>query len=190
MHRALFLDRDGVINVDRGYVCREDAFEFVDGIFDVCREASARGFLIVVITNQAGIGRGLYTEHEFLALTDWMCDQFRARGTPIAKVYFCPFHPEHGVGRYKRESIDRKPGPGMILRAAAELGIDLKQSILIGDRDTDVRAGMAAGVGNNILYRLLPTMPGVEPGPPGATVIHALPEIVAMLSASVTEAVS
>ena len=188
MHRALFLDRDGVINVDRGYVCREDAFEFVEGIFDVCREAVGRGFLIVVITNQAGIARGLYSEHQFLALTHWMCEAFRVQGAPIAKVYFCPFHPEHGVGTYKRESIDRKPGPGMILRAAAELGIDLKRSFMVGDRDTDVRAGMAAGVGHNILYRPLPTMPDAETDPVGATVVHRLPAIVTLLNAPVIEA--
>jgi len=156
--RALFLDRDGVINVDRGYVCTQDQFEFVEGIFELCRYATHLGYLIIVVTNQAGIGRGYYSEGEFLALTEWMCGVFRDRGAPIAKVYYCPFHPEFGVGSYKVESTFRKPGPGMILHAAAEFGIDLRRSVLVGDKETDILAGINAGVGCNVLYFAGPDM--------------------------------
>jgi D-glycero-D-manno-heptose 1,7-bisphosphate phosphatase len=150
---ALFLDRDGIINVDHDYVFRRQDFEFIDGIFSLCRHATSLGFRIFVITNQAGIGRGYYTEQDFFALTDWMCGVFRDHGITIDKVYFCPFHPEHGIGKYKISSPFRKPGPGMILQAAEEFGIDLPGSALLGDRETDVEAGIAAGVGRNLLFR-------------------------------------
>ena len=150
--RALLLDRDGVINVDKGYVCRSEDFELVPGIVDLCRDAVGQGYLLIVATNQAGIGRGYYSEASFLAFTEWMSDEFRRRGLPIARVYYCPFHPEFGVGKYKRESIYRKPGPGMILRAAKDFDLNLRHSVLVGDKETDVRAGLAAGVGCNVLY--------------------------------------
>ncbi|MCL6478028.1 MAG: HAD family hydrolase [Peptococcaceae bacterium] len=149
---AIFLDRDGVINIDYGYVYKKENFEFVEGIFELCRTAKRLGYLIFVITNQAGIGRGYYTEQDFLNLTDWMCGVFSENGVVIDKVYFCPSHPEHGVGRYKIDSPYRKPGPGMILQAAEEFGVDISRSILVGDKETDIQAGIAAGVGCNLLY--------------------------------------
>lgn len=149
---ALFLDRDGVINIDHDYVHRQQDFEFIDGIFDLCRHAAGLGYRLIVVTNQAGIGRGYYTEQDFLALTDWMCGVFRENGITIDKVYFCPFHAEHGIGKYKISSPFRKPGPGMILQAAEEFAIDLRGSVLLGDRETDVQAGIAAGIGRNLLY--------------------------------------
>lgn len=103
--RALFLDRDGVINVDTAYVHRPDRFVFIDGIFDVCRHARKLGYLIVVVTNQAGIGRGYYTEHDFATLTNWMQQQFSQQEAHIDHVYHCPYHPVHGIGNYKRESL-------------------------------------------------------------------------------------
>lgn len=149
---ALFLDRDGVINVDHGYVHHPDHFEFVEGIFELCRKAIENKYLLIVVTNQAGIGRGYYTEKEFHELTDWMCQEFLTEGIKIERVYFCPFHPEHGIGVYKQESVFRKPGPGMLLEAAKEYDIDLSVSLLVGDKETDIQAGLAAGVGCNILY--------------------------------------
>src|SRR5438128_1203722 len=101
-NHALFLDRDGVINIDRGYVYKQEDFEFVDGIFDLCRYATDLDYVLIVVTNQAGIGRGLYSEQDFLDLTDWMCGVFRERGVPLGKVYYCPSHPDHGVGAYKQ----------------------------------------------------------------------------------------
>lgn len=149
---ALFLDRDGVINIDHAYVCKKEDFEFVDGIFELCRRAKQLGFLICVVTNQAGIGRGYYTEADFLRLTDWMCGVFIDEGAVIDRVYFCPTHPVHGLGEYRVDSPFRKPGPGMILQAAQELNIDLSRSILLGDKETDIEAGIAAGVACNLLF--------------------------------------
>lgn len=149
---ALFLDRDGVINVDHAYVCKPENFEFIDGIFELCRTAKQLGYLIFVITNQAGIGRGYYTEQDFLKLTDWMCGVFKTQGAAIDKVYFCPFHPEYGVGNYKIDSFYRKPAPGMIYQAAEEFDINLAKSILVGDKESDIQAGIAAGVGCSLLY--------------------------------------
>jgi D-glycero-D-manno-heptose 1,7-bisphosphate phosphatase len=149
---ALFLDRDGVINIDYGYVYKKENFKFVEGIFELCRTAKWLGYSIFVITNQAGIGRGYYTEQDFLNLNDWMCEVFIENGVVIEKVYFCPSHAEHGLGMYKIDSPFRKPGPGMILQAAEEYGIDLSRSVLVGDKETDIQAGIIAGVGCNLLY--------------------------------------
>lgn len=148
---ALFLDRDGVINVDHGYVCKPENFEFIDGIFELVAAASNAGFLVIVITNQAGIGRGYYSEADFHSLTAWMNREFSKRGIHVDDVYFCPFHPIHGVGRYLKDSVCRKPEPGMILRAQKEHNIDLGCSVLIGDKLTDMEAGKRAGVGT-LLY--------------------------------------
>ena len=151
---GLFLDRDGVINLDHGFVFRQQDFIFVDGIFGLCRAARQRGYALFVVTNQTGIGRGYYSEQDFLALTGWMCGVFEAEGAAIDKVYFCPAHPEFGLGAYKVDSTFRKPGPGMILQAAREFGVDLGRSVLVGDRESDIGAGIAAGVGCNLLYRV------------------------------------
>lgn len=149
---ALFLDRDGVINVDHGYVCKPEDFDFVDGIFELVAEANRLEYLVVVVTNQAGIGRGYYTEADFLALTDWMCTQFVEHGARIDAVYFCPDHPEHGIGAYRKESNFRKPGAGMLQQAATQLEIDLPRSLIVGDKDTDMQAGALAGVGCLLLF--------------------------------------
>jgi D-glycero-D-manno-heptose 1,7-bisphosphate phosphatase len=151
--RALFLDRDGVINADTRYVWRIEDFVFLPGIFQLCSTAQQVGLVPVVVTNQAGIGRGYYTEHDFRILTEWMLAEFRARGIGIAHVYHCPYHPTEGLGEYRRDSPDRKPNPGMILRAKADLDLDLSQSVLVGDKDSDIAAGHAAGVGYNIQLR-------------------------------------
>jgi D-glycero-D-manno-heptose 1,7-bisphosphate phosphatase len=149
---ALFLDRDGVINVDYAYVHRKEDFHFVDGIFDLCREAKRLGYRVFVITNQAGIGRGYYTEQDFHDLTAWMQTRLREEGAEADAVYFSPYHPEHGIGAYKKESECRKPGPGMLRQAAAEFEIDFARSVLVGDKYSDVQAGVAAGVGCNLLF--------------------------------------
>jgi D-glycero-D-manno-heptose 1,7-bisphosphate phosphatase len=149
--RALFLDRDGVINVDTGYVHCQEAFQFIDGIFDLVRHAVASGLLVIVVTNQAGIGRGYYTERQFHDLMAWVAEQFAVRGGHLDGVYFCPFHPEHGVGKYQQESDWRKPAPGMILAAAADFDIDLAASLMIGDTDADVEAARRAGIGTRLL---------------------------------------
>lgn len=155
--RALLLDRDGVINVDHGYVHQIQDFEFIDGIFDLARSAHVQQYDLIVITNQAGIARGLYSEKQFNELTGWMCKEFASRGAPIAKVYFSPYHPTEGMGIYKKDDVSRKPHPGMILQAQSEFNLDLASSILIGDKVSDIQAGIAAGVGKNIL--LAPSAP-------------------------------
>lgn len=148
---ALFLDRDGVINIDHGYVYKPCDIDFVDGIFHLVKMAKQAGYLVVVITNQAGIGRGYYTESDFHALMHWMLLQFEKNEGKIDAVYFSPYHPQHGIGKYLRQSDCRKPSPGMLLRAQHELNIDMHSSILIGDNVTDMEAGEAAGVGTLLL---------------------------------------
>ena len=146
MERALFLDRDGVINEEVGYLYQPADVRFVPGIFSLCRTAQELGYRLVVVTNQSGIARRYYSVADFEALMDWMRVQLRGEGVALDAVYYCPYHPEHGVGEYRRESEDRKPGPGMLLRAARELGLDLGASVMVGDRCGDVGAANAAGL--------------------------------------------
>jgi D-glycero-D-manno-heptose 1,7-bisphosphate phosphatase len=149
MNRALFLDRDGVVNLDDGYTHRIETLRFVPGVFDLCRAAAARGFLLVIVTNQAGIGRGYYTEAEYRRFTAEMLGKFAAAGLAIAAVYHCPFHPD-GVGPYRREHPWRKPNPGMLLDAARALDLDLAASALIGDGARDMAAARRAGLGTAV----------------------------------------
>ena len=143
---ALFLDRDGVINVDHDYVHKIEDFDFVPGIFDLTRFAADElGWPIVVVTNQSGIGRGLFDEAAFARITEWMLARFETAGTPLARVYHCPYHPEHGLGAYRQDHPWRKPKPGMLLQAAADLDIDLARSVMIGDRPQDMEAGRRPG---------------------------------------------
>jgi D-glycero-D-manno-heptose 1,7-bisphosphate phosphatase len=150
--RALILDRDGVINIDHNYVHRPEQCVFVDGIFDMVRAFAARGYLIVIATNQAGIGRGLYSEEDFQVFMRWMRDEFRREGIEIAAIYHCPDHPTAGIGAYRRENPWRKPGPGMMLQAAKDLDLDLAASWCVGDKMSDMEAARTAGVGSCVLY--------------------------------------
>jgi len=143
---ALFLDRDGVINLDHGYVhCQEDT-EWIPGIFDLVSSARKHGYLPVVVTNQAGIARGIYTEEAFMAFTRWMHAQFLLHDAPLAATYYCPHHPTAGLGFYGGPCQCRKPAPGMILAAAELFGLDLSRSVLVGDKESDLEAGRAAGL--------------------------------------------
>jgi D-glycero-D-manno-heptose 1,7-bisphosphate phosphatase len=146
MTRALFLDRDGVVNEEVGYLHRPDEVRFVDGIFSLCRTAAGLGYRLIVVTNQAGIARGYYSEADFEALMEFMRGELRVEGVELDAVYYCPFHPEHGVGKYKQEHEDRKPGTGMLRRGAREFGVELSESVLVGDRCSDVGAANAAGL--------------------------------------------
>jgi D-glycero-D-manno-heptose 1,7-bisphosphate phosphatase len=145
-----------VINVDHGYVHRREDFQFQDGIFELCRAAQALEYRLVVVTNQAGIARGYYTEAAFIDLTHWMLRQFAERSVSISRVYYCPCHPAHGLNGYKNDCADRKPRPGMLLRARGDLDLDLTSSILVGDRVSDIDAARAAGIGVKILLRTPP----------------------------------
>ena len=151
--RAIFLDRDGVINVDKGYVSVVDDFEFIDGVIEALQTLKEKGFLIVVITNQSGIARGYFSEDQFHTLTEWMDWSLADRGVDLDGIYYCPHHSEHGIGKYKIECDCRKPNPGMLNDAIKELDIDVTQSILVGDKVSDIKAGITAGVKNNYLVR-------------------------------------
>lgn len=152
LKRGLFLDRDGVINVDYAYVFQKEKFRFIEGIFDLVAKANKLDYEVIVITNQAGIGRGFYTEEDFHCLSEWMCEQFEKNGARIDGIYFCPDHPEYGLGKYKKESFFRKPAPGMILKAAEDFKIDLKNSILVGDKISDCEAGKNAEIEKLFLF--------------------------------------
>jgi len=151
--RALFLDRDGVINEEVGYLHRVEDVRFVKGIFSLCRTAAGLGYRLIVVTNQAGIARGFYSEADFESLMIWMRAAFKAEGIELNAVYHCPFHPEHGVGQYKREHEDRKPGTGMLRRGAREFSLELGQSVMVGDRCSDIAAANAAGLRQAFLMR-------------------------------------
>lgn len=182
---ALFLDRDGVINVDRGYVSRVEDFEFLPGIFELVRFAGRElGWPAVVVSNQSGIGRGYFDEAAYRALTDWMCERFRAEGAPIARVYHCPYHPSHGIGAYRVDHDWRKPKPGMILQAAADLNLDLPKSALIGDRLDDMEAAAAAGVPLRI--RIAGEGASADAAGPPHRVVRSLPDALALLRAQVS----
>ncbi|WP_189405748.1 D-glycero-beta-D-manno-heptose 1,7-bisphosphate 7-phosphatase [Alteromonas halophila] len=146
MKKAFFLDRDGVINADHGYVSQPEDFEFLPGVFEACCAIKAAGYLLVIVTNQAGIARGYYTEDDFHALTSWMRDQFRREGIDIDAIHYCPHHPTEGLAHYKQQCDCRKPAPGMLLEAAQRLNIDLAASVMVGDKPSDMEAGRRAGV--------------------------------------------
>jgi len=147
MKKALFLDRDGVINVEKNYLYKIEEFEFVDGIFELCRYYCSLGYLIIVITNQSGISRNYYTENDFNILTSWMLDKFIKNKVNIDKVYFCPHHPN-----ISGECSCRKPKAGMLFDAQKEFDLDLKNSILIGDKERDIESGISAGLKETYLF--------------------------------------
>ena len=146
MNSALFLDRDGVINVDYGYVHTAEKTRFVSGIFSLVQAANEIGMKVVVVTNQAGIGRGLYSEPQFFNYMNWVKQEFVRNGAHLDAVYYCPHHPDAGKGEYMRKCACRKPQPGMFLQAAREHMIDLSQSVMVGDSASDAEAASAAGV--------------------------------------------
>ncbi len=149
---ALFLDRDGVINVDTNFLYRWEECEFIDGIVPLIQTANRLGYFTCVVTNQSGIGRGLYTEADFHLLMRQMTAGLLEQGARLDAVYFSPYHPVHGQGEYKQDTDCRKPSPGMLLRAAEEHGLDVRRSFLVGDRCSDLQAGAAAGVPNLYLF--------------------------------------
>lgn len=151
LRRAAFLDRDGVINIDSAYLSRWEDFQFVPGAVEAMRRMQQAGYALVVVTNQSGIARGYYSEDAYQLLTRQMRAALEAEGVKLAGVYHCPHHPS---GRVPELAIDcdcRKPAPGMILRAAQELQLDLPHSFLVGDKDSDLQAARAAGVGRAYL---------------------------------------
>lgn len=150
--RALILDRDGIVNEDSGYLHRIEDCRFVEGIFALAAAFARHHFAIVIVTNQSGIGRGLYTEADFARLMRWMRGEFARQGVEIAGIYHCPDAPDAVPPSTWNGHRLRKPAPGMLLKAAEELSLDLARSWLVGDKPADIEAGRAAGVGRLVFY--------------------------------------
>ncbi|WP_429945742.1 D-glycero-beta-D-manno-heptose 1,7-bisphosphate 7-phosphatase [Bibersteinia trehalosi] len=151
--KAIFLDRDGTINVDHGYVHQIDDFQFIEGVGKALKQLQDQGWLLVLVTNQSGIARGYFSEDQFLQLTewfDWSLDE--DYGVVFDGIYYCPHHPE-GKGEYKQDCDCRKPKAGMFSQAIADLGIDPQQSVMVGDKLEDMQAAFNAGVKTKILVR-------------------------------------
>ena len=149
--RALFLDRDGVINVNYGYVHTAEQTEWVQGIFELCATARNNGYVLVVVTNQAGIARGYYSESKFLDYTRWMHEEFAARDVEILATLYCPHHPVAGLGSLRVECQCRKPAPGMFMVASSLLGLTPDESVMVGDKESDLLAASRAGVTKGFL---------------------------------------
>ena len=146
MTKAIFLDRDGVINKDINYLHKIDDFEFIDGIFDACLHFQSLSYKIIIITNQSGISRGYYTESDYQKLTQWMLNQFKYKKINILEIFHCPHGPD--------STCDcRKPKPGMFLKAKAKHNTDMEKSWMIGDKERDIIAANSAGIDNTILVR-------------------------------------
>ena len=146
--KAAFLDRDGVINLDRAYVHQWDEFEFVPGAVDAMRRLREAGYVLIVVTNQSGLARGMYTEAQFQELTRRMREALAAAGAEVEAVYHCPHHPKGKVPELAVDCDCRKPEPGMILQAVREHGLSLAQSFMVGDKPSDIEAARAAGLGH------------------------------------------
>ena len=147
MTSAVFLDRDGVINVDHGYVSTWERFEFLPGVPDALRALQDAGYLLIVVSNQSGIGRGYYGEADVESLNQAVAQHLGSTvGVTLSEFYHCPHHPTEAEGEFRRQCDCRKPAPGMIRQAVLDHGIDLKTSLLVGDKDSDIEAGRAAGV--------------------------------------------
>jgi D-glycero-D-manno-heptose 1,7-bisphosphate phosphatase len=143
---AVFLDRDGVLNVDHGYIYRTDQINWIAGAQDAVRRMNDLGYRVVVVTNQAGVGHGYYKEDDILALHSWMQDQLALRGAFIDAFYYCMHHPTARIEKYRGHHVNRKPNPGMILQAFSDLNIRRDQSFLIGDKESDIAAAANAGI--------------------------------------------
>ena len=144
---ALFLDRDGVLNEDRGYVCRWEDFRWIEGARETVGAFNAAGWLVIVVTNQSGVGRGYYTEDDMHVLHARMSQDLAEAGAHIDAFYHAPHHPEAPVEAYRHPDPPlRKPNPGMLLQAMQEWPVDAEASLMIGDKPSDLEAAMRAGV--------------------------------------------
>jgi D-glycero-D-manno-heptose 1,7-bisphosphate phosphatase len=135
--KALFIDRDGIVNEDTGYPYKPEHIRFNEAIFPLCKAAAEKGYLLIVITNQAGVAKGKFTEQDVTALHAWMAGEFKKRGIAIAGFFYCPHHPEATIPAYRQVCDCRKPKPGMIEKVIQELTIDIRKSLVIGDKPSD-----------------------------------------------------
>jgi D-glycero-D-manno-heptose 1,7-bisphosphate phosphatase len=140
---CVFIDRDGTLNVEKNYLHRHQDWEWIPGSVETLRQLHNAGFLCIVVTNQAGVARGYYEEEAIQRLHSRLDEDLRAANSRIDAYYYCPHHPQHGT---LRDCDCRKPAPGMMLRAQREWNIDLAQSWMVGDKLSDVQAGLAIGV--------------------------------------------
>jgi len=145
MQAAVFLDRDGTLIEDTGYVGRIDAVRFLPGVGRAVKALNERGFRVVVVTNQAGVARGYFTEQDVIDVNDHIQKHMEEESAKIDRFYYCPHHVDGVVAEYKRDCRDRKPEPGMLERASRDMEIDLRESWVIGDKETDAEAGRRAG---------------------------------------------
>jgi len=144
--KVIFLDRDGVVNQEIGYLYKTSDFKFIDGIFQACKYFQSHDYKIIIITNQSGISRGYYSENDFKILTEWMLKQFLIKDINILDVLHCPHGPESSCSC-------RKPKPGMLLKAQSLYNIEMLYSWMIGDKEEDIKAANAAGINNTILVK-------------------------------------
>jgi len=184
--RAVFLDRDGTINVDVGYPRCFGEISIYEGAFEALRRINAAGFLAVVVTNQSGIGRGLLTEDDLRDIHAKMAAVFLARGARIDAFYYCPHYDQSEIPRYRLDCPCRKPKPGMARRAAADFGLDLRRSYMIGDKAEDVEFGRAAGLtpvlvrtGFGAKAELTLRERGIAPASVAETIVEAVDWVIA-----------
>ncbi len=144
--RGLLLDRDGIINVDHGYVGKRERFEFIPAVFPFLRAAQDIGFRLAIVTNQSGVARGQYTKQDYQQLTEWMLKELAREGTAVDLVLACFEHAEGTVAEYRRESFWRKPNPGMVLESVQRLRLDPDRSAFLGDNERDMEAAELGGI--------------------------------------------
>jgi len=152
MNKAVFLDRDGTINVDKDYLYKVEDFEFLPGVLDGLRKFQDAGYLLIIITNQSGIARGYYSEVEFEKLNSWMIGKLQSEGINIEKTYYCPHHPNALIPEYRKKCECRKPGIKLFQDAVHDFDIDLNSSIAIGDKERDLDICKCAGTKGFLIY--------------------------------------
>ncbi len=141
MNKAIFLDRDGTLNIEKNYLYRIEDFEFIKGMPEAIRKWNELGYLVIVITNQAGVARGYYREEDVKILHEYINECLKKLGAHINSFYYCPHHPTEGIGKYKIECNCRKPKTGLLEKAIVEFSIDVNKSYLFGDKESDLEAG-------------------------------------------------
>lgn len=153
MKKAIFLDRDGTINIDKDYLFKVEDYEYIEGAVEGLRALTQMGYLLIIITNQSGIARGYYTEEDYLRLESWMLDDLKDKGIDISGVYYCPHHPEASIIQYKKECKCRKPGTELFWKAQRDFDIDMNHSFAIGDRSRDLCICKESGVKGILLNK-------------------------------------